>query len=83
MSKLTEEQSNNVVLVDSCKLQYRIKEIKYKNHTEYWCEKSIRLFGIHIFWEKTTISYYSKFEYAKKDLENRVGKKVEVVYNFS
>lgn len=79
-----EEQSNNAntVLADSCKLRYRVREIKYENHTEYWCEKSIRLFGIHIFWDKTTISYHSKFEYAKKDLEDRIGRRVEVIYNF-
>ena len=30
-----EEQSNNAntVLADSCKLRYRVREIKYENHT--------------------------------------------------
>jgi hypothetical protein len=81
----TENKNGNFakpMLADSGKLRYRVREIKYENHTEYWCEKSIRLFGIHIFWDKTTISYHSKFEYAKKDLEDRIGRRVEVIYNF-
>lgn len=61
---------------------YRIKKIVYKNHKEFWIEKSIRLFGIHLFWTKTTISYFRTKEYAIKYLEDALGKKLEEVIYF-
>ncbi len=63
--------------------KYRIKEIRYANKTEYWCEKSICLLGVHLFWDKTTISYHSKFEYEKKHFEDIIGSKIEVLYFFT
>ena len=62
--------------------RYRIKEIKCQNHTEYWVEESIRIFGIHLFWNETTSSYHRTLEYAKRDLEDRVGKKIETIYTY-
>jgi hypothetical protein len=61
---------------------YRIRTIKYINHTEYWCEKSIRILGIHLFWDKTTISYHSKYEYAVRDMEDRIGSRNELIEYF-
>ena len=55
---------------------YRIKKIQYKNHTEYWIEKSIRFLGIHLFWDKTTLSYYREEQSAIDDLESIIGDKI-------
>ena len=48
----------------------RIKEVKRVNTTEFWVQKSIRFLGIHLFWENTTISYFSTMEGAKRHLED-------------
>lgn len=59
---------------------YRIKEVRYKNHTEYWVEKSKRIFGLHLFWDKTTLSYFSTFESAQAELEDLIGTKNIILY---
>lgn len=57
---------------------YRLTEIRFVNHNEFWIEKSIRLFWIHIRWERTTISYFSKKESAEKHLEDILGIKLKI-----
>lgn len=49
--------------------KYRIKTLSYLYHTEHWVQRSIRLFGIHLFWSNTTIAYYKDIEDAKKALQ--------------
>lgn len=63
--------------------RYRINKIQLQNHTEFWIEKSIRFFGIHIYWAKVTFTYYRSEEYAIKELESIVGYKVQTIYKFS
>lgn len=51
--------------------KFRIKEKEYDNHTEYWVEKAVTLFGFTLWWSRTTISYFSKFEHAAKHLADK------------
>jgi len=50
--------------------EYRIKEINYKHHTEYWVEKRFTLLGLTLWWSKTTIPYFSRFGDAVRHLED-------------
>jgi hypothetical protein len=59
---------------------YRIKEVQYKNHTEFWVQKSKRILGIHLFWDNTTIAYFREFESAQKELEDVVSPKNIIHY---
>ena len=55
-------------------IKYLIYQYEYNNHKEFWVQKSIRLLWIHIYWENTTIAYYSKFEQARKAYNDLTGK---------
>jgi len=62
--------------------KYRIKEIHYIHHNEFWVEKSIRIFGFHLTWQRTTSSYYARRDQAIRSLEDITGDKTESVYNY-
>jgi hypothetical protein len=58
---------------------YRIKEIKSKNESRFWIQKSITLFKIHLFWSNITTAF--NLEYAIKEIENLTNEKVTIIHN--
>lgn len=61
-------------------IRIRIKKVVYKNHTEHWVQKSIRLFGVHLFWSNTTISYYTDYKNAELAMEDLLfGHDIEIL----
>lgn len=55
---------------------FRILQLDFKNHSEYWVQRSIRILGIHLKWKNTTLNYHLTMDDAKKDLEDRTGRKL-------